>query len=109
MHPGRRGDAPVAAALVEGFAPGLCLADAAYDSDALRAALIACGATPVIPNNPTRKRKHPFDRMAYRLRNAVERTFCRSQGLAAHRNPIRQTRKELPPPCYDPQIVSYWL
>ena len=25
----------------------------------------------------TRKRKHPFDRAAYRLRNVVERTFCR--------------------------------
>lgn len=33
--------------------------------------------TPVIPNNPTRRRTHPFDRAAYRLRNAIERTFCR--------------------------------
>lgn len=67
----------MAADLVEGFAPSLCLADAAYDSDALRARLIDCGAMPVIPNNPTRKRKHPFDRSAYRQRNVIERTFSR--------------------------------
>ncbi len=67
----------MAAELVGEFAPPLCLADAAYDSDALRALLLQRGVTPVIPNNPTRKRKHPFDRAAYRLRNVVERTFCR--------------------------------
>ena len=32
---------------------------------------------PVIPNNPTRKRRHPFDPVAYRLRNLIERAFCR--------------------------------
>ena len=32
---------------------------------------------PVIPNNPPRKRKHPFDKTAYRTRNVIERTFCR--------------------------------
>jgi putative transposase len=31
----------------------------------------------VIPNHPTRKRRHPFDRTAYRLRNLIERTFAR--------------------------------
>jgi transposase len=77
IRPGHRGDAPVAGDLLEGFAPALCLADAAYDSDALRARLIACGAKPVIPNNPTRKHKHPFDRDAYRQRNTIERTFSR--------------------------------
>ena len=43
-------------------APVLCIADAAYDSDGLRAFLIERGTQPVIPNNPTRKRTHPFDR-----------------------------------------------
>ena len=57
--------------------PARCLADAAYDSDALRALLHRRGCQPVIPNNPTRKRKHPFDPVAYRARNVIERTFCR--------------------------------
>jgi putative transposase len=57
--------------------PALCLADAAYDSDALRQLLIERGTAPVIPNNPTRKRRHPFDRSIYRQRNVIERTFSR--------------------------------
>jgi putative transposase len=32
---------------------------------------------PVIPNNPTRKRVHSFDPAAYKLRNLIERMFCR--------------------------------
>jgi putative transposase len=32
---------------------------------------------PVIPNNPTRKRRHPFDPIAYQRRNLIERAFCR--------------------------------
>ena len=44
----------------------------------MRSAL-GCGAAAatVIPNNPPRKRKHPFDKIAYRTRNVIERTFCR--------------------------------
>ncbi|MDJ0514652.1 MAG: IS5 family transposase [Methyloceanibacter sp.] len=77
VKPGHRGDAPVATELIAGFAPAVCLADAAYDSDALRSQLLARGCRPVIPNNPTRKRKHVFDRRAYRQRNVIERTFSR--------------------------------
>ena len=55
----------------------LCLADTAYDADKLRKFLIERGTTPVIPNNPTRKRIQPFDPVAYKQRNLVERMFCR--------------------------------
>ena len=68
---------PVATALVGALTPKRCLADTAYDSDAFRAWLGRRGCQPVIPNNPTRKRKHPFDLVAYRERNVIERTFCR--------------------------------
>ena len=58
--------------------PGsLCSADTAYDSDGLRQFLTERGTLPVIPNNPTRKRFHPFDAVAYKLRNLIERAFCR--------------------------------
>ncbi len=63
--------------LVGELTPRICLADAAYDSDAIRRELSLRGTTPVIPNNPTRKRMHPFDRTAYRMRNIIERTFSR--------------------------------
>ena len=77
MRAGHRGDAPVALELVGQMAPGFCLADAAYDSDAIRKALRARGTIPVIPNNPTRRHIHAFDRNVYRMRNVIERTFSR--------------------------------
>ena len=95
--------------MVEGFAPRLCLADAAYDSDALRAALIDRGATPVIPNNPTRKRKHPFDRMAYRMRNAIERTFCRLKDWRRIATRYDRLARNFLAAVTVAAIVSYWL
>ena len=50
---GHRGDAPMAARLIGAMAPGLCIADTAYDSDALRDLLLDRGTIPVIPNNIT--------------------------------------------------------
>jgi putative transposase len=58
-------------------AAAACLGDMAYDSDGLRQLIAERGTLPVIPNNPTRKRRHPFDRAAYRQRNLIERAFCR--------------------------------
>ncbi len=77
LGPGHRGDVLVGMARVAALTPARCLADTAYDSDALRAWLRRRGCQPVIPNNPTRKRQHPFDKTAYRARNVIERTFCR--------------------------------
>jgi putative transposase len=39
--------------------------------------LLERGTQPVIPNNSTRKRFHPFDPELYRQRNLIERMFCR--------------------------------
>lgn len=55
----------------------MCPADTAYDSNGLRQFLLNRGTTPVIPNNPTRKHWHPFDPVAYKQRNLIERMFCR--------------------------------
>jgi transposase len=78
LTPGQRGDAPVAADLIQAVPASVTLsADRAYDSDALRGQLIARGTRPVIPNAPYRKRLHPFDPDAYKRRNLVERAFCR--------------------------------
>ena len=76
--PGQLGDARVATVLISAVPAGRSLAgDAAYDSDGLRRFLLERGTTPVIPNNPTRRRPHPFDEEAYRQRNLIERMFCR--------------------------------
>jgi transposase len=49
---GQKGDAPQAAALIEGLPAEVVMADTAYDADHLRQAVAAKGALAVIPNNP---------------------------------------------------------
>ena len=78
VTPGQLGDVRAAASLLSQLPPGRkCAADTAYDSDALRQFMRERGTLPVIPNNPTRKRLHAFDRNAYKRRNLIERAFCR--------------------------------
>jgi transposase len=48
------GDAPQAAALIEGLPAEVVMADTAYDADHLRQAIAAKGAIAVVPNNPSR-------------------------------------------------------
>jgi transposase len=69
---GQRGDAPQAAALLGTDRPAVVLADAAYDSDRFRHAIAAAGAVAVIPNNPSRARKHRLDPALYKERHLVE-------------------------------------
>ena len=67
-----------AIALLASLPPArLCSGDTAYDSNGLRQFLQERGTVPVIPNNPTRKRHHPFDTVAYKQRNLIERMFSR--------------------------------
>lgn len=75
LTPGQRGDAPLAATLLEGLSPRRVLADKAYDSNALRALIAGMGAEAVIPCNPTRRRRIAYDFEAYKKRNTVERCF----------------------------------
>jgi transposase len=58
-------------------APRRLLADRAYDARSLREWLAEHGCEPVIPPNPTRKHPHAYDALAYKQRNAIERSFCR--------------------------------
>jgi len=78
ITPGQLGDARAALGLLGPLPPArLCAADTAYDSNGLRQFLLERGTLPVIPNNPTRKRFHPFDPEAYKRRNVIERALCR--------------------------------
>jgi transposase len=75
---GQVADIEGAAALIAATAPsGSLIGDKAYDVDHLRRLLRARGTTAVIPNKITRVNRHPFDPVAYRARNVIERTFCR--------------------------------
>jgi transposase len=53
----------------------ILLGDAAYDSDALRQRLAACGAWACVKPMPNRRHKPAFSAFLYRYRNLVERFF----------------------------------
>lgn len=74
---GHRGDAPQAAALIEGLSAEAVMGDAAYDADHLRQAIADKGALAVIPNNPSRARKHPLDKHLYAQRHLIECCFAK--------------------------------
>lgn len=80
LTPGQRGDAPVGETLLEEFAPGqigTIIADAAYDSDAIRQRGRQLKAKVCIKPHPTRKRKRRYHKATYRHRNQIERFFGR--------------------------------
>jgi putative transposase len=72
---GQAGDAPRAVALLAGLKPHHVIADAAYDSDALREQIRQFRGTACIRPNPTRKVQKRYDRTRYRHRNVIERFF----------------------------------
>lgn len=53
------------------------IADKAYDTNPFRAVLASRAIEPVIPSIRRRKPLIPYDVAAYRLRNLIERMFCR--------------------------------
>jgi transposase len=77
LTPGQKGDAPQAAALIEGLPAEAVMADTAYDADALRKIIAAKGAVAVIPNNPSRALKYPLDKHLYGQRHLVECCFSK--------------------------------
>lgn len=75
LTPGQAGDAPRASELLMGLDPEHVVADAAYDSDALRREIRDRGARPCIKPNPRRTKKLRYDREKYKHRNVIERFF----------------------------------
>ena len=74
---GQRGDAPQAGALIDGLPAKIVMADTAYDADPFRQAIADKGALAVIPNNPSRAKKHPLDAHLYAQRHLVECCFSK--------------------------------
>jgi transposase len=74
---GQKGDCPQAYSLIEGLPAEVVMADTAYDADPLRQAIAAKGAVAVIPNNPSRAKKHPLDKHLYAQRHLVECCFAK--------------------------------
>lgn len=78
VTPGQRNDSTQAEALLEDFQPhevGHVLADAAYDSDAIRKRAKQLKAKACIKPIKARKIKKRYDKTRYKNRNVVERFF----------------------------------
>ena len=100
---------PIAPSLIAPLPPTrLCAADTAYDSDAFRQFLIDRGTQPVIPNNPGRKRLHPFDPQAYKRRNLIERMFCRLKDFRRIATRYDKLVINFAAACYIAAAVTWW-
>ena len=80
LTPGPQGDAPQAEKLLAGWKRqqvGCVLADAAYDSDAIRKRCRSIRARVCLKPNPTRKKAKRYDHKQSRNRNQIERFFER--------------------------------
>ena len=78
ITPGQAHDGRSAADMFDSLCEGdVLLADRAYDSDGLRAAMEERGVWANIRAMPGRKRKPVFSHYLYKLRNVVERFFSK--------------------------------
>jgi transposase len=78
LSPGNIADISMAAALLDAAGPlERLIADKGYDANHLRHRLAAQGAEAVIPTTASRARPIPYDRIAYRQRNLIERMWGR--------------------------------
>jgi transposase len=76
---GQAGDAPVGEEMLDAIKPyegrAQAAMDKAYDSNAIRAKLVAKGIEPVIPPKANRLEIIVYDKEQYKQRNKVERRF----------------------------------
>lgn len=70
-------DVRQAPALIAGYRYDYVIADAAYDSDALRAEIVAQGGIAMVRPRRNRVDERPYDKELYKLRNVIERFFHR--------------------------------
>lgn len=75
LWPGQRHDSAGAADLIDGLSFDALLGDKAFDTDAIRAALLARRAEAVIPSKADRKQPIPHDPVKYRWRCLIENYF----------------------------------
>ena len=85
------------------------IGDKGYDADQLRLFLEGRGTTPIIPNKSNRKQLFPFDAELYRLRNVIERTFCRLKDFRAIATGYDKTARNFLAGLCLITALCYWL
>src|SRR4030088_1657798 len=104
---GQKGDAPQAAALIEGLPAEVVMADTAYDADHLRQAIAAKGGA----------RRHPQQPVTCAQISARQASLCpapsrgmlllKAQAVPPRRNPLRKDRPKITAPSSLSQPSSY--
>ena len=84
-------------------------ADKGYDSDAIRRQIEAAGAAPNIPPKSNRRWKSCFSPVLYRVRNAIERMFCRLKDFRRIATRYDRSATNFLAAVCLAATVSYWL
>ncbi len=77
------------------------MGDQGYDRDKIRKMLSQQGIMPCIPPRRCRKKPVHYSKRLDRKGHKIETLFSRTEGLAAHCNPLRRLRPR-PPFCHPP-------
>jgi transposase len=106
---GNVADITAAATLVSAVAPsGELVGDNGSDANHLRRFLAERGTAAVMPGTPSREVAIPHDAERYKLRNGIERTFCRIKdfrGIATRYD--KTARNFLAAVCLI-SAITYW-
>ncbi|MFA7264415.1 MAG: IS5 family transposase [Caulobacter sp.] len=109
LSAGNTNDITMAQALVEAAGPfQKLLADRGYDADHLRKRLADRQAEAVIPTTTSRKRPIPYDTVAYRQRNTVERLWARLKDYRRVATRYDKLADNFLAGVLIAAIVSYW-
>lgn len=106
---GNIADITAAANLVSAAAPSAELVgDKGYDANHLRHFLAARGTMAVIPSTTTRKVAIPHDATRYKLRNVIERTFCRIKDFRGIATRYDKTARNFLAAVCLVSAITYW-
>jgi transposase len=106
---GQKGDAPQAAALIEGLPAEVVMADTAYDADHLRQAIAAKGALAVIPNSPSGALRYRLDKHLYAQRHLVECCFSKLKQFRCVATRYDKLARNFLAGAFIAAAVTWWL
>jgi transposase len=110
LSAGNINDISMARALIEAAGPfQRLLADKGYDANHLRHRLAERGAEAVIPSTASRKAPIPYDIIAYKARNLVERLWCRLKDFRRIHTRYDKLARNYLSSVLIAAICAYWL
>ena len=107
---GNTNDIQMAGALLAAAGPiKRLIADRGYDANHLRRLLAERDAEAVIPSTTTRRVPIPYDPEAYRVRNLVERMWCRLKDWRRIATRYDKLARNFLSAAFIAATVIYWL